>query len=212
MSVPVPRPLKKHVYQVKSSNNTSIWYTNFKGIMDPVKTLIDSGSSRNFINITFARRHSLPLIELQHQRSVIGIDGQEIEDKIRFRTSITFTLEGKEFKQRFYAMPLGDTEAILGMTWLQDANPHINWEKGTLTYHNNNIQGKNSQVKNAIPNEFQEYAHVFSEEHFKKLPPHRGEFDCAINLKEGATIPKAARPIPLSNTLTLELAKHIQEE
>ena len=53
---------------------------------------------------------------------------------------------------------------------------------------------------------------MFSEEHFKKLPPHRGKFDCAINLKEEATIPKAARPIPLSNTLILELTKHIQEE
>lgn len=116
---------KERVYYLKASNNSSTLYTSIEGIMDPIKTLIDSGSSRNFIDISFARRHSLPLIELQHQRAVIGIDGQEIEDKIHFKTTINITIEGRSFKQRFYAMPLGDTNIILGMTWLKETNPDI---------------------------------------------------------------------------------------
>ena len=206
------RPLNQdRVYYLKTSNNNAIWYTHIKGIMDPVKTLIDSGSSRNFINISYARRHSLPLIELQHQRSVIGIDGQEVEGKIRFRTTIEITIEGRTFKQRFYAMPLGDTEAILGMTWLKEANPEISWEDLSIRYRDETIQGKATQEQQ-IPKEFQDYSNVFSEELFKGIPPHRGEFDCAINLREGMEAPKAAKPFAMTATLAKEVTEYLDGE
>jgi hypothetical protein len=169
--------------------------------MDPIKTLIDSGSSRNFIDISFARRHSLPLTELQHQRAVIGIDGQEIEDKIRFKTTINITIEGRSFKQRFYAMPLGDTNIILGMTWLKETNPDISWENFSIKYRDNKEQGKSAtdipDYLSTIPKEFHQFQKIFNAESFKELPPHRS-YDCAIDFKEEAELPKPGRIIPLS--------------
>ena len=95
MSDAVKKPENhERVYYLKLSNNKATWYTHVSGIMDPIRTLIDSGSSRNFINITFARRHSLPLTELQNQRAVIGINGQEVEGKIRFKTTLDIEIEG----------------------------------------------------------------------------------------------------------------------
>jgi hypothetical protein len=129
MSDTAPQPLTdKHVYYLKASDNSSTVYTTVKGIMDPIKTLIDSGSSKNFINITFVRKHSLPLIELTHTRAAIAIDGQELPDQIRFRVNLEVTIENKTTKQHFYAMPLGDTSLILGMPWLQEVNPIIDWK------------------------------------------------------------------------------------
>ncbi|QRW26417.1 Retrotransposon-derived protein PEG10 [Rhizoctonia solani] len=70
------------VYIMKGTNDTLPTYTSIEGIMDPIKTLIDSGSSQNFMDITFARNLKIPLIELHSPRTVIAIDGKEVEEKI----------------------------------------------------------------------------------------------------------------------------------
>ena len=41
MSVTAPVP-PKHAYYLKALSDIPVWYTLFDGIMDPVKTLIDS--------------------------------------------------------------------------------------------------------------------------------------------------------------------------
>lgn len=193
--------IKKRVYYLKASNNSSTLHTSIEGIMDPAKTLIDSGSSRNFIDISYARRHSLCLIELQHQRAIIGIDGQEIEDKIWFKTTLNITIEGRTFKQRFYAMPLGDTEVILGMTWLKDSNPDISWEDLSIKYRDTTEKGRAATITpehlTTIPKEFHEFGRIFDAESFKELPPHR-DYDCAIEFKEDSDLPKPGKMIPLS--------------
>lgn len=200
---------------MKMSNTAAIWYTSIEGITDPTPTLIDSGSSRNFINITFARRHSLPLTELQNPRGVIGINGKEVKSKIRFKTTINISIEGKTFKQRCYAMPLGDTNLILGLPWLQEADPEISWENMTIKYRNEAIRGKTSTEitqKEDIPEEFRKFANVFDEDLFKAIPPHRERFDCAIDLKNDAILPKPARPFPMSDAHSLALTEYLDKE
>lgn len=133
MSEPVPRNSHR-VYQLKTNNNAFLWYTSIEGIMDPVKTLIDSGSSRNFLNSDFVKKHKIPQITLLHPRKVEGIDGKDVKSLITTKVSLNITIEGKTFKQRFYVMPLGDTECILGLSWLKEANPEISWTDMTLHY------------------------------------------------------------------------------
>lgn len=191
------------------SNNAPIWYTTVEGITEPARTLIDSGSSRNFLNSTFAKTHHIPLTELSCPRSVIAIDGKEVKDKIRHKASLTVTVDGKTFKQRFYVMPLGDVDAILGMTWLREADPDISWTDLSISYKPLPIQGKGASIP-GIPKEFQEYATVFSKELFQKLPPHREGFDCEINLKEDAVLPPPARPFPMSDSNSLKFAEELR--
>lgn len=96
MSEAAQQPLTdKHVYYLKTTNDTPHLYITVKGIMDPRKTLVDSGSSRNFIDIAFARKNNIPLIKLQHSRGVIGINGEELPNKIRFRTKLEVNIEGR---------------------------------------------------------------------------------------------------------------------
>lgn len=178
MSDSAQEPSTSHVYHCKASNNSPFVYTTVEGIMDPIKTLIDSGSSRNFISITFARKHALPLIELQHQRTVIGIDGNETQDKIRFRTSLTLEVEGRTFKQRFYAMPLGDTALILGTPWLTEADPDISWRDFKIQYRdegtedNNEVTGKTSSEP-PIPEEFKDFS-LFLMRNYSRDYQHTG--------------------------------------
>ena len=61
----------------------------------------------------------------------------------------------------------------------------------------------------AIPEEFQQYAEVFTKETFDKLPEHR-KWDHGIELKEGSE-PHSSKIYPLSPTEQAELDKFLEE-
>jgi hypothetical protein len=150
------------------SSTSSIWYTTVDGITEPIKTLIDSGSTRNFLDSDFADKNNLPLIPLSKPRTVIAIDGKQTAKPVTDKISLHIAVEGKRLKQRFYVMPLGDTEAILGFSWLKEANPSISWSDLSISYpQNNTIDGKASDSSPAIPNHYQEFADIFSEKLFQ---------------------------------------------
>ena len=50
--------------------------------MEPVRTLIDSGSTRSFIDAAMVKENKLPKEALETKRRVIGIDGKEIKAMI----------------------------------------------------------------------------------------------------------------------------------
>ena len=152
------------------SNNAPIWYTTIEGIMEPAKTLIDSGSSRNFLDSHFAKTHNIPLVKLSRPRAVIAIDGKKVAKPIQHKATIQISVEGRTFRQRFYVMPLGDVNAILGMTWLKEVDPDISWSTLSITYPDKPLEGRNaSTVPVQIPKEFKEFTNVFSEELFQQL-------------------------------------------
>jgi hypothetical protein len=64
-------------------------------------------------------------------------------------------------------------------------------------------------MKQYVPEEYWEYADIFSKETFDELPP-RSEFDHAINLDESFTS-KHARPFPLSPREQQELDEFLKE-
>ncbi|KAB5592147.1 Transposon Tf2-1 polyprotein [Ceratobasidium theobromae] len=148
------------------SPNTHI---KFHKITEPIETLVDSGSSCNFIDISFARKNKLSLIALPNEREVQGINGKILQNRIRFKIQEKFEVEGREFNQKFYAMPLGGTNTILGMDWLKTAKPIIKWNPFEVCWEDEEIlQGRTAW----LPDEILDFADIFSEEAFKELPPH----------------------------------------
>lgn len=108
-------------------------------------------------------------------------------------------------------MHLGeDTNIILGMTWLKEANPHISWDALTLSY-NVPIQGKASNNL-TLPNEFSNFADMFSKELFKTLPPHKGEYNCAIDFKKDAVLTKPAWLVPMSDANSLRYSEELEAQ
>ncbi|QRV77028.1 Retrotransposable element Tf2 protein [Ceratobasidium sp. AG-Ba] len=163
-----------------------------KGIMDPIPTLVDSGSSKNFLDINFAQNNKIPLIPLVNPRTVIAIDGW------------TFDIT-------FFVMDLGDTDMILGLDWLQEADPDINWKTLEISWKGRPITAKARKDLPTIPEEFMEFIDVFSEELFKKLPEHRS-FDCNIDFVEGSDLPKPAKVYPLSPIESRTIKEFIDQE
>ena len=213
MSEITPEPSEPiEVYiMMKGTMNALSTYTSIEGIMDPIKTLIDSGSSLNFLDIGFARRHSIPLIELPHPKIVIGIDGKEVKERIRHKVRLNLEIEDKKFSLIFHVMSLGDTPMILGLPWLQEANPIICWKDFSLTFHEEEkALGKKGNISE-LPEELRGFEEVFSEELFKQLPEHR-PYDCAINFKEGATIPKPGKVYPMSPAESRAMKEYLDKE
>jgi hypothetical protein len=189
-------PQSANVYYLKKSNHQSIIYTQIKGIMDAAQTLIDSGSSSNFIDSQYVERNNIETIPLRSERSVIAIDGKEATEKISRKTTLEIEVEGKTLKCTFYIMSLGDVEVILGNVWLKEADPIIGWKDLSISYKESLI-GKSANSKPDIPTEFEDFIDLFQEEGFSELPQHR-EYDCSIDFKEGAQLPPPGKVYPMS--------------
>ena len=100
---------------------------------------------------------------------------------------------------------LGRPQIVLGMPWLTKHNPHIDWEKKTVTLDAEHICKTTLSTELAIaarkdevvlPPQYSDYINVFSEQTFDTLPPQR-DFDHAIDLKE-SFVPKVAKLYPLN--------------
>ncbi|QRW07203.1 Retrotransposable element Tf2 protein [Ceratobasidium sp. AG-Ba] len=217
MSVPAQIPLtknqkrKKRVLYLKKSEQTASISTMVKGIMDPIPTLVDSGSSKNFLDINFAKNNNIPLTPLVNPRTMIAIDGKELPNKIENKTTLEVEIEGWTFDVTFFVMDLGDTDMILGLDWLQEADPDINWKTLEISWKGRPFTAKAGKEIPAIPEEFMEFIDVFSEELFKKLPEHRS-FDCNIDFVEGSDLPKLAKVYPLSPIESRTIKEFIDQE
>ncbi|QRW13242.1 Retrotransposable element Tf2 protein [Ceratobasidium sp. AG-Ba] len=217
MSVPAQKPLtknqkrKKRVLYLKKSKQTASIFPMVKGIMDPIPTLVDSGSSKNFLDINFAQNNKIPLIPLVNPRTVIAIDGKELPNKIKNKATLEVEIEGWTFDITFFVMDLGDTDMILGLDWLQEADPDINWKTLEISWKGRPITAKAGKDLPNIPEEFMEFIDVFSEELFKKLPEHRS-FDCNIDFAEGSDLPKPAKVYPLSPIESRTIKEFIDQE
>ncbi|KAB5589112.1 Retrotransposable element Tf2 [Ceratobasidium theobromae] len=178
---------------------------DISGITEQVETLIDSGSTCNFINITFVRNNKISLIELPREKAVRGINGKDLPTSIWYKCLLQFKVEGREFRQKFYTMPLGESKVILGMEWLRKAEPIILWNPLEIRWEME--EGK----MGTLPVEISDFKDVFSEEVFKELPPHR-RYDCQINLKEDHPLPKPAKIYPMSPQESKACQEYIKVE
>ena len=94
-----------------------------------------------------------------------------------------------------------DLEAIKGLI-ISDDEAELaratEWE-GTGFHHINGVstdiaiahhKEDNRTLEEKVPTQYHEFLDLFGEEEYAELPPHRPGFDCEINLKDGAELPK----------------------
>ncbi|QRW09663.1 Retrotransposable element Tf2 protein [Ceratobasidium sp. AG-Ba] len=180
-----------------------------KGIMDPIPTLVDSRSSKNFLDSNFAQDNNIPLIPLVNP--VIAIDGKELPNKIKNKATLEVEIKGWTFDITLFVMDLGDTNMILGLEWLQEADPDINWKTLEISWKEKPLTAKPGKYLPITPEELTEFLDIFSKEHFKKLPEHRS-FDCNVDFVEGAELPKPAKVYTLSPIENRTIKDFIDQE
>ncbi|QRW22942.1 Retrotransposable element Tf2 protein [Rhizoctonia solani] len=184
-------------------------------LAEPIKTLIDSGATSNFISPTLVEKLKIPKTLLENPRVVRMLDGTISQTgRIWHQVQLAVLANGHFHHIPFLVCPIGDTPAILGMTWLTSESPLIDWQQGLVTFPEQaQIASKEEADINPLadlPEQYHEFAKVFGEEEFKVLPPHR-EYDIAIDLLPDAKL----SPGPIYGMTDAEskaLKQHIDEE
>jgi hypothetical protein len=186
-----------------------------KNQADLFTSLIDSRATANFIHPEIVEKFKLPKISLTNPRNIRMLDGSLPKNgKVWHKVSLEFTCQGIPSIAEFLVCPIGKNQAILGMPWLQDQNPDIDWKEQTVTLAEISKIASEEEADpdplQGLPPAYHEFAKVFGEEEFKVLPPHR-PYDLVIDLKEGAKLHHG----PLYSMTELEfqtLRKWIDEE
>ncbi|QRW26697.1 Retrotransposable element Tf2 protein [Rhizoctonia solani] len=157
-----------------------------------LEVLIDSGTTSSFLHPRTAEALRLPLIDLPTPRTVTMLNGSSPQaGKIWKKVSLTFTFDGKKMTETFLICNTGSHAAILGLKWLDAHNPEIDWNAQTLSFPHTPPEhvaiAKEEEADQTplegVPPEYHQYAKVFREEEFNKLPPHR-HYDIGIELTE----------------------------
>ncbi|QRW23070.1 Retrotransposable element Tf2 protein [Rhizoctonia solani] len=182
---------------------------------EPIKTLINSGATSNFISPTLVEKLKIPKTLLENPQVVRMLDGTISQTGcIWHQVHLAVLANGHPHTIPFLVCPIGNTPAILGMTWLTQELPLIDWTLGTITFP------KQAQIASEeeadpdplvdLPSQYHEFARVFGKEEFKVLPPHR-EYNIAIDLVPDARL----IPGPIYGMTDAEskaLKQHIEEE
>ncbi|KAF8696468.1 hypothetical protein RHS03_07867, partial [Rhizoctonia solani] len=159
---------------------------------DTLEVLIDSGATSLFLHPRTAELLHLPLIDLPTPRTVTMLDGLSPQaGKIWKKANLTFSFDGKQMTETFLICNTGSHAAILGLKWLDAHNPEIDWNLRTLSFpHTPPEQAAIAEEEEAdkdplkgVPSKYHQYAKVFGEEEFNKLPPHR-HYNIGIELTE----------------------------
>ncbi len=67
--------------------------------------------------------------------TIRNVDGTHNEmGKIRYKTKICYNLKRNQFEDWFYITKLGNQKVILGLPWLKQVNPDIDWSIGTVSF------------------------------------------------------------------------------
>ncbi|CEL62126.1 hypothetical protein RSOLAG1IB_12501 [Rhizoctonia solani AG-1 IB] len=101
--------------------------------------------------------------------------------KIWKKVALEFSYNNRTMKHEFLVSPVGHHSAIVGIKWLEQEQPEIDWPSRQLSFpipHSTlaNIAQEEEADKNpleGIPTQYHAFAKVFREEEFHKLPPHR---------------------------------------
>ena len=200
-----------------------------------VRTLIDSGAETNVIDWRMVQQFNI-LTRLVQNWTLRGVTGatDEVVSKI---ASVRVRIWGKELRVHAYVTNLGNWERlILGMPWMQEHNPIINWhscmligwdlnpgdmnkkhpkalkreflmvQKATISME---LEAKIVKDTVSLPEQYKRFEIVFSETDIP-LPEHHGRLYHEIKLVEGFK-PKKGSIYPLSPKEREELDEFLNE-
>jgi len=92
--------------------------------------LVDSSTTKNFINLEYAKYLQLPIKHLEEPRSLFNIDGTTNKSgALQFYTNLQVQTGTQRTNLRFFLTDLGDKKAILGYLWFTSAQPCIDWKR-----------------------------------------------------------------------------------
>ena len=98
------------------------------------RALINSGASISCIDWGFVRKQRIPTQRLKTPIQARNADNSvNSKGVIRFTTTLFLDIGGITRHAILYVMNLGNENVILGLPWLKDVNPSIDWANKTIS-------------------------------------------------------------------------------
>jgi hypothetical protein len=92
--------------------------------------LIDSGADGTFLDKKFALKNRIALAPLERKIIPFNVDGTKNKSGIiEHCIWLNLTIKKKKIPVRFLITDLEKKRMILGLSWLEDHNPKINWDQ-----------------------------------------------------------------------------------
>jgi predicted aspartyl protease len=111
------------------------------------KALLDCGAGGTFIDQQFVKNHGLTTSSTRKPILVRNVDGTLNKNGTITRSTILdLKVNGRTKKTRFLVTRLGKETIILGLPWLQDINPNIDWKKGTFEFR----EDRRAQIRRIV--------------------------------------------------------------
>ena len=135
-----------------------------------IRALINSGTDISCIDWQFVRKHSLPTTKLDIPIKVQNVDQTSNKSgEICFTCTLFTNIKGIAQKHLFHVMSCGRENLILGLPWLQNTNPIINWSCQTLSISETCDQSKELYAMHTSNNE---HYNTFFRKPLPRTPRH----------------------------------------
>lgn len=98
--------------------------------------MIDSGATADFLSESYVKEWGLRLNRKGRPYPLVTADGTPISSNqgmVKYETTVVMKAMGKTVKRTFDVANIGDTDVILGLSWLQDEKPHVDWSTLTVS-------------------------------------------------------------------------------
>ena len=98
-----------------------------------VNGMVDSGATSLFISPRFVAKHHIIPHSLPREIGLRNIDGSVNKSgTIKYSCRLTVTIGRYTAEHDFLVADLGPEDLILGLPWLREVNPQVDWKSGTM--------------------------------------------------------------------------------
>ena len=181
----------------------------------PVRVMIDSGANGNYASRDVERRLKKYTATKANPYRLTMADGSPTKDEdgwVREELrQVELNIHGHQEEITLDVTTI-KYDMILGMKWLEEHNPHINWKKRTITFpncsHGTKMEDRSSSTVpfakaiwvrprgrvlaglsiEELPGEYKEFKHLFEEKEGKAALPEHQPWDHKIPIKEGVVL------------------------
>lgn len=144
---------RKWIHCIHGREVRELYATNGKGQLElevtlrgkKIRALVDSGAGGNYLSPNALKQLNIPVEETTPYK-LRGVDGNllEYQDGVVNRCTTPTRLqtpEGHQADVQFDIAGIGRHQAILGMPWIREHNPIIDWNQGTLEFSRCRCEG-----------------------------------------------------------------------
>uniref|UniRef100_A0A803SSG0 ribonuclease H n=1 Tax=Anolis carolinensis TaxID=28377 RepID=A0A803SSG0_ANOCA len=189
------------------------------------KAFVDCGCSRNIITPELAEALKCQQMALDSPIAFSQLDGSVATGEVSTKEirEVPCKIGKWEGRISFVIAPIATYHVILGIPWLEQANPEVDWRGKSLAFKEQQTQWEISKIAEEedegdeegeidpllLPPEYRDFVDVFNQKEASKLPPKRN-IEVEIEITPGANLPKP-KVYPMSVQEKEELRKYIDK-